>query len=211
MALERVFWMLLVLVPAFVLAQAQDAAEFPTETGPLERTVRVIPELQFTVSDMIFNVTTMAGEIGGVGGQTAGIGSGGEGLVVNESAAEIRIELASDVLFDFDKDKIRPDASAALHKVADLLREKAVGEVRIEGHTDSKGLDNYNQRLSERRARSVKDWLVRKEGLRKLTFVAQGFGETRPVAPNSNPDGSDEPLGRQKNRRVEIVMRKSGT
>jgi outer membrane protein OmpA-like peptidoglycan-associated protein len=208
MELARIFWMPLVFVPAFVLAQAQDAAESQTETRPLERTVRVIPDLQFTVSDMIFNVTAMAGEIGGVGGQTAGIRSGVEGLVVNDSAAEIRLELASDVLFDFDKDKIRRDASAALHKVADLLREKAVGEVRIEGHTDFKGLDNYNQRLSERRARSVRDWIVRKEGLRNLTFVVQGFGETRHVAPNSKPDGSDEPLGRQKNRRVEIVMRK---
>jgi len=206
--MERVFWMPLVLVPAFVLAQAKDAAESQTETRPLERTVRVISDLQFTVPDMIFNVTTVAGEIGSAGGQTAAIGSGIEGLVVNESASEIRIELASDVLFDFDKDKIRPDASEALHKVADRLREKAGGEVRIEGHTDSKGLDNYNQRLSERRAQSVRDWLVRKEGLRNVIFVAQGFGETRHVAPNSKPDGSDEPLGRQKNRRVEIVMRK---
>ena len=80
--------------------------------------------------------------------------------------------------------------------------------MRIEGHTDSKGNDAYNQKLSERRAASVKTWFTDKEGLGKVQFATQGFGAKKPVASNTKPDGSDDPEGRQKNRRVEIVIKK---
>ena len=75
----------------------------------------------------------------------------------------------------------------------------------IEGHTDSIGSANYNQQLSERRASAVKDWLVSHSDLPDSTPI-KGYGKTRPVAPNTNPDGSDDPTGRQKNRRVEVVV-----
>jgi outer membrane protein OmpA-like peptidoglycan-associated protein len=70
------------------------------------------------------------------------------------------------------------------------------------------GGDAYNQKLSERRAASVKQWLTEKEGLDTVKLSTQGFGAKRPVAPNIKPDGSDDPEGRQKNRRVEIVLAK---
>jgi len=80
--------------------------------------------------------------------------------------------------------------------------------VRILGYTDGKGSTAYNQGLSERRAQSVKRWFVDKDGLRQVDFATQGFGALHPVAPNTKPDGSDNPLGRKKNRRVEIVIHK---
>lgn len=136
------------------------------------------------------------------------IGSKVQDLEVRETGQEVRIELAADVLFDFDKAELRSAAQATLHQAAGIIRDKAKGTVRIEGHTDSKGNDAYNQELSERRANSVKIWLTDKEGLRNIQFSIQGFGAKKPVAPNTKPDGSDDPAGRQKNRRVEIVIRK---
>jgi outer membrane protein OmpA-like peptidoglycan-associated protein len=89
-----------------------------------------------------------------------------------------------------------------------VIREKPKGGVRIEGHTDSKGSDAYNQRLSERRANAVTDWLVNREGLKNVRFETCGFGAKKSVAPNTKSDGSDDPEGRQKNRRVKIIVRK---
>ncbi len=80
-------------------------------------------------------------------------------------------------------------------------------QVIIADHTDSKGSDAYNQRLSEKRAESVKKWLSENAGISADTIKTVGYGETRPMAPNANSDGSDNPEGRQKNRRVEIVIR----
>jgi outer membrane protein OmpA-like peptidoglycan-associated protein len=131
-----------------------------------------------------------------------------QSVKMKETATEVRIELAADVLFDFDKYNILPKAQEALKQVAEVIREKARGAVRIEGHTDSKGTDASNQKLSERRATAVKDWLVNKEGLKNVRFETRGFGAKSPVAPNTKPDGSDDPEGRQKNRRVEIIVKK---
>lgn len=131
-----------------------------------------------------------------------------QSVKMKETATEVRIELAADVLFDFDKYNILPKAQEALKQAAEVIREKARGAVRIEGHTDSKGTDASNQKLSERRANAVKDWLVNKEGLKNVRFETRGFGAKRPVAPNTKPDGSDDPEGRQKNRRVEIIVKK---
>lgn len=150
--------------------------------------------LQTKILDLVFRVEDMGGKV--------------EDLQVKETGQEIRIELAADVLFDFDKADLRPAAQQTLHQAADIIREKAKGTVRIDGHTDSKGNDAYNQKLSERRAASVKTWFTDKEGLQKVQFVTQGFGARKPVAPNTKPDGSDDPQGRQKNRRVEITLKK---
>jgi outer membrane protein OmpA-like peptidoglycan-associated protein len=147
------------------------------------------------VLDLVFRVEDMGGAV--------------RLLDVKESDTEVRIELAADVLFDFDKADILPKAQATLKQAADVIREKAHGSVRIEGHTDGKGSDSYNQGLSERRATAVKTWFIQKEGLSAISFVTEGFGARKPVAPNKKPDGSDDPDGRQRNRRVDIVMKKS--
>jgi outer membrane protein OmpA-like peptidoglycan-associated protein len=129
-------------------------------------------------------------------------------LQIKETPAEIRIELAADVLFDFDKSDIRPDAQKVLGQAAAVIKEKARGTVRVEGHTDSKGSEAYNQKLSDRRAQSVKNWFVKNEGLKNVRFQTKGFGAETPIVPNTKPDGSDDPEGRQKNRRVEIIIGK---
>jgi outer membrane protein OmpA-like peptidoglycan-associated protein len=129
-------------------------------------------------------------------------------LQVKETDLEIRIDLAADVLFDFDKSDIKPQAQPLLKKAAEYIRDKGKGSIRIEGYTDAKGSDSYNQKLSERRATSVKNWFIKKEGLRDFKFSTEGFGAKKPVAPNTKPDGSDDPEGRQKNRRVEIIIKK---
>ena len=131
-----------------------------------------------------------------------------QNIRLDESKSEIRIELAADVLFDFDKVDILPKAREALKQAAEVIQEKAKGIVQIEGHTDSKGSDAYNQKLSERRANAVKDWLTNREGLKKVRFAARGFGAKKPVVPNTKPDGNDDTEGRQKNRRVEIIFKK---
>jgi outer membrane protein OmpA-like peptidoglycan-associated protein len=127
---------------------------------------------------------------------------------VQESPKELRLTLAADILFDFDKSTIRADAKPALDRVAEIIRSKSQGVVRIEGFTDSKGDAAYNLRLSNLRAASVENWLVEREGLHGAGFTTQGFGAARFAAPNSKPDGSDDPAGRQKNRRVEIIIQK---
>lgn len=147
------------------------------------------------VLDLVFHIEDMGGKV--------------QSLEVKESATEVRIELAADVLFDFDKADILPKAQATLKQAADMIREKAKGTVRVEGHTDAKGSDSYNQKLSERRAAAVRSWFVQKEGLGNVSFMTEGFGARKPVAPNKKLDGSDDPDGRQKNRRVEIIMKKT--
>ena len=129
-------------------------------------------------------------------------------LQIKETDTEIRIELAADVLFDFDKADLRPSAQDALNQAATVIRERGGKTIRVEGHTDAKGSDAYNQQLSVRRAESVKAWLVATGGLGDRNISTQGFGAAKPVAPNTKPDGSDDPDGRQKNRRVEILVKK---
>ena len=113
------------------------------------------------------------------------------------------------MLFDFDKAELKPASVGALEKVAGILKRMGNAPVTVEGHSDAKGKDDYNQRLSDRRAASVRDWLVKQGGVAAGRMSAKGFGRTRPVAPNAKPDGSDDPEGRQKNRRVEIRVRKA--
>jgi outer membrane protein OmpA-like peptidoglycan-associated protein len=123
--------------------------------------------------------------------------------------SEIVIELAADVLFDFDKHAIKPAALPSLTKVAAVLKELAKSPASVEGHTDGKGDDAYNLKLSERRAGAVKDWLVKDGGIAANRLSAKGFGKSKPFAPNARPDGSDDPEGRQKNRRVEIRVKRT--
>lgn len=122
-------------------------------------------------------------------------------LKARRSDGAIVIDLPADVLFDFDKATLRADAEPALTRAAEVLRSYPDAQVSIGGHADAKGDDAYNQALSMRRARAVADRLG---AAIDRSLGAEGFGETRPVAPNAGPDGSDDPEGRQKNRRVEI-------
>ncbi|GHH50112.1 MULTISPECIES: OmpA family protein [Gammaproteobacteria] len=108
------------------------------------------------------------------------------------------------VNFDFDKSTLRPDAVAILSEATEILKRYPDLRVEVAGHTDSKGTDAYNQKLSERRAKAVYDYLTQ-NGVDASRLVGPiGYGESRPIAPNTNPDGSDNPEGRAKNRRTEL-------
>lgn len=111
------------------------------------------------------------------------------GLIVN----------VSDVLFDFNQSTLKPGAREKLAKVAGILGSHPGLKIEIEGHTDSIGSDDYNQRLSERRAQSVSAYLTQ-QGVREAIVGTVGYGESRPVATNGTA------AGRQQNRRVEIVV-----
>ncbi|MDQ2975714.1 MAG: OmpA family protein [Acidobacteriota bacterium] len=180
-SMARILTVPIVLLGLALLGFSQDSAQ-------------AIDPSKNKILDLVFRIDDLGGKV--------------QDLQVKETGEEIRIELAADVLFDFDKADLRPAAQKTLHQAADIIRQKAKGVVRVEGHTDSKGNDAYNQKLSERRAASVKTWFTVKEGLDKVQFSTQGFGAKKPVASNTKPDGSDDPDGRQKNRRVEIVLKK---
>ncbi len=110
-----------------------------------------------------------------------------------------------DILFDFNRATLRPEAREVLSKLSGILLVTGDTRLSVEGHADSIGTEEYNQELSSRRAQSVREFLVT-NGLSRELVNAQGFGETQPIASNTKPDGSDDPAGRQRNRRVEIVI-----
>jgi outer membrane protein OmpA-like peptidoglycan-associated protein len=163
-------------------------------------------QLSGQLLDLVFKVEDLALRIENLTLKVEDLEGRSQSLQVRQTAIETRIELPADILFDFDRANIRSAAEPTLRETANLIRKGARGIVTIEGHTDTKGSDTYNRKLSEQRSESVRRWLIEREGLRDMHFQIKGFGETRPVAPNTKPDGSDDPEGRQKNRRVEIVF-----
>jgi outer membrane protein OmpA-like peptidoglycan-associated protein len=132
-----------------------------------------------------------------------------EELQLKETEKAVTMKLEGDVLFDFDKAEIKPEAERTLDQVGTVIGQFPEGKVLIEGHTDSKGSPDINLELSKRRAEAVKDWLVKKKDVPESIITTRGSGETKPVAPDKNPDGSDNPQGRQQNRRVEITVEKT--
>lgn len=114
----------------------------------------------------------------------------------------------NNVFFDFDKYNLRQESFVELDRVVSFLKEYPNIEIEMSAHTDSKGADEYNMTLSDNRARSVMEYIISK-GISKTRITSQGYGETKPVADNTNPDGSDNPEGRQLNRRVEFKILKN--
>ena len=131
-----------------------------------------------------------------------------EQLKYEESAQSISINLQGDVLFDFGKSIVRTEAEPSLEKVAAVVGAFPEGKTKIAGYTDAKGGPKENLALSKDRAQAVKDFLVKKKGLPGTNITIEGLGEADPVAPNKNPDGSDNPEGRAQNRRVQITVEK---
>lgn len=151
-------------------------------------------------------VTDLKGLSLAVTGKVDALNAALKDLGARATDTEIQIELSSDVLFDFDKSDLRPVAIPSLLKVVTVMQSYPAYRCTIGGHTDGKGGKDYNQKLSERRASSVKTWLAGRGASNQMN--TQGFGDTKPVAPNTKPDGSDDPNGREKNRRVEITLKK---
>jgi outer membrane protein OmpA-like peptidoglycan-associated protein len=119
-------------------------------------------------------------------------------LETRDSARGLIVNM-SDVLFDTAQHTLKPGAREKLSKVSGILLSHPGLSLEIEGHTDSVGSDDYNQSLSERRAESVKSYLAQ-QGIPSATIKARGFGEAQPVASN------DTAAGRQRNRRVELIV-----
>jgi outer membrane protein OmpA-like peptidoglycan-associated protein len=104
------------------------------------------------------------------------------------------------VNFDLDKSDIRPRERAELQKAITFIRKYPRAKVRLEGHTDSIATEEYNQRLSERRADAVMDYLVKEGACAAANITTVGYGESRPVASNDTEEG------RAQNRRVEVLI-----
>ena len=151
--------------------------------------------------------------IGGVVGATAG---GAIGNYMDRQAAEMKrrlpeaaiaregdklyIALPSGILFDVDKAETKSTAKDSIAKAAEVLVKYPDTYITVEGHTDSTGTTEYNQKLSERRADAVRDQLLR-DGVPASRLSVKGYGESNPVADNATPEG------RQSNRRVQLEIR----
>lgn len=116
---------------------------------------------------------------------------------------ELRVTMRNEVLFDFDSSALRSSSRDELREMADVFNRYGETTIDVQGHTDSTGPTSYNQRLSERRANSVANYLEG-QGVRGSRLDAYGLGESRPKASNSTSSG------RQRNRRVEIFIRANG-
>lgn len=176
------------LAAASLLGAAPAAAEeFVPEPETSDVAEAPIHDLQVPVHDL-----------------TLSIGSQDGSLTDSENQQERTVTLAADVLFEFDSADLTAEAETSLAEAAEILKQDAGGKtVNIDGYTDAKGDDAYNQRLSGQRAAAVETRLTALvEGV-EVTFEVAGHGEEDPVAPDEI-DGQDNPEGRAKNRRVEI-------
>ena len=151
-----------------------------------------------------------------IGGVVGAAGGGAVGAYMDRQAAEMKrqlpeaaiareddklyVALPSGILFDVDKTDLRPSARDEIARAADVLVKYPDTYITVEGHTDSTGTPDYNQRLSERRADAVRDELIR-NGVSGSRINIRGYGETDPIADNSTAEG------RQANRRVQLEIR----
>ncbi len=111
-----------------------------------------------------------------------------------------------DVLFEFNSARLTAEAQDKVGHIASVLKDRGKDRrVSVEGHADAIGSEAYNLALSEHRAESVAHELSY-DGVREARLTTKGYGKKYPVAPNTNPNGSDNPSGRAKNRRVEVVI-----
>lgn len=122
-----------------------------------------------------------------------------EGANVERVGEGIKITFDSGLMFDFDSYVLRPQTKTNLSQLAETLNKYEETNILIEGHTDAKGSDTYNQELSENRAKAVTEYLTNQD-VQNNRITAVGYGETQPVADN------DSEAGRQENRRVEVAI-----
>ena len=151
-----------------------------------------------------------------IGGAVGALAGGAIGNYMDRQAAEMKrqlpeaaivregdnlyVALPSGILFDVDKSTVRPTAKDSIAKAAEVLVKYPDTYVTVEGHTDSTGRPEYNQKLSEHRADAVRDLLVQ-YGVPPSRLSIKGYGASHPVADNSTPEG------RQANRRVQLEIR----
>jgi peptidoglycan-associated lipoprotein len=125
--------------------------------------------------------------------------------IVLDRKEKDKIFVLDNIYFDFDKFNIRSDAARELDKLVQLLTDNPEIKIELSSHTDSIGSLDYNRELSQRRAESSVNYLIQ-HGISPDRLVAKGYGENKPIARNTNPDGTDNPAGRDKNRRTEFKI-----
>jgi outer membrane protein OmpA-like peptidoglycan-associated protein len=123
-----------------------------------------------------------------------------QGAEVVREGDELKVTFAEKILFDFDSSALKAASQAQLDQVAGVLAKYPETNIVVKGHTDAKGSDEYNQRLSERRAAAVMNYLE-DQGVGGSRITARGYGESMPVASNDTEDG------RAENRRVELSIK----
>lgn len=129
------------------------------------------------------------------------------GIDAREAEEGVVIYLPTVYLFAFNSAAVEPDASQQLRQIADLLNAPFLTGRRIivEGHADAIGAEAYNKTLSDKRAEAVIGELVT-AGVTRERLTKRAFGKDRPLEPNKRPDGSDNPEGRARNRRVALIV-----
>lgn len=116
-----------------------------------------------------------------------------------------KIFVLENIYYDLDSANIRPDAAKELDKLVQILIDNPEIRIELSSHTDSIASVEYNLNLSQRRAQSAVNYMIQR-GISPDRMVAKGYGELRPIARNTNPDGTDNPVGRQRNRRTEFKI-----
>lgn len=130
-------------------------------------------------------------------------------ILVLDRKERNKIFVLENIYFDYNESYIRADAAKELDKLVTLLNDNTDLKIEMGSHTDSVASEAYNIELSQRRAESTVNYLIR-NGIDPARLVAKGYGESKPIARNTNPDGTDNPAGRQRNRRTEFKILEIG-
>ena len=187
-------WILLAATVSPNLVGAQNSAD------PGALVLDLVP----TVLDLQAGSDRLNGQIKDLSANAAAIIKKNDNISVRDSAQGKVLYIASDVLFNFDSAQLSAKAESNLKDIATIINEIPEGVVKVIGHTDAKGTDQYNLKLSKSRAQSVADFLV-KQRVDRSRLSPKGRGEKDPIARNEM-NGKDNPDGRQKNRRVEFIL-----
>ena len=166
------------------------------------------------IRDLVPEIRDLVSASGGTDGNARGLSGAAQQIVeksgnitMRETDNSIVLSVTSDILFGFDSAKLTAKAKSTLGDVVKILDSTPDSTVQVVGHTDSKGSDSYNLKLSKARAGAVVEFLVG-NGVSSARLKPEGRGESEPVAPN-DIEGKDNPDGRAQNRRVEFVLPKA--
>lgn len=113
--------------------------------------------------------------------------------------------LLDNIYFEFNKYTIKKVSYPTLEILHKFMLNNPQVKIEVAGHTDDIGKNHYNLTLSQQRAEAIQDFLIKK-GIKKQRIIAKGYGESQPIVPNQHPDGSDNPVNQQRNRRIEIKI-----
>lgn len=130
-------------------------------------------------------------------------------LMVLDRLEKNKVFVLKNIYFGYDSANIRPESARELDKLVEVLNDNPEIKIEMSSHTDSIGSVEFNINLSQRRAAATVNYLI-KQGIAPERLVAKGYGESKPIARNTNPDGSDNPDGRQRNRRTEFKILEIG-